>query len=172
MEEGPIFQPKFQWIVRTWEIQTPRPNTNILVFFDIFHHLQLTASKNLLPKIIASTSSRALSHYWHRRWCWFKCPKPWQTHELQNTHTNAMCTRWEMSQKGHNTGHHPLANKPCLLRQTKAPREPAYCQHCQQATGKWLHLWCQTRAYTIEGAQISFKIIHPTRKLTQNWSLL
>lgn len=63
-----------------------------------------------------------------------------------------MCTSSATSQKGHNAGHHPSANKPCLLRQTKAPREPAYSQHCQQATGQRHHPWCQTNGLPFIGA--------------------
>lgn len=69
---------------------------------------------------------------------WFRRAKPRQTHYQSlnyKTHTNAMCTSSATSQKGHNAGRHPSANKPCLLRQTKAPREPACSQHCHQATG-------------------------------------
>lgn len=83
-----------------------------------------------------------------------------------------MFTCWKVSQKGHKTGHHPSANKPCLRRQTKAPHEPAYSQHCQQATDQWLHLWRQTLGFPIKGAQMSVEITDLTVKLIQNWSLL
>lgn len=86
---------------------------------------------------------------------WFRRAKPRQTHYQSlnyKTHTNAMCTSSATSQKGHNAGRHPSANKPCLLRQTKAPRELAYSQHCQQATGQRHHPWCQTNGFPFVGA--------------------
>lgn len=147
----------FYEVMRTWKILKSCHNTKLPVYLQFilpFTHQSLQPN---VPRV--NNCQHKLKSPQSPLWpvIWFRRAKPRQTHDQSlnyKTHTNAMCTSSATSQKGHNAGRHPSANKPCLLRQTKAPCEPVYSQHCQQATGQRHHPWCQTNGLPFVGAQI------------------